>query len=117
MKKTEKILNEIIESHNDKKVKKAVNQLLDCLGRPQPTYKAILVSELPIDINKYENWYFNSHEAEDILYLSDIRHQYKCSQSETENADNSFCENDVTAEIKSLYNYMKKHKIDFLINT
>jgi hypothetical protein len=116
MKKIEKLLNEIVESHNDKKVKKAVNQLLDCLGSPQPTYKAILVSELPIDINKYENWYFNSHEAGDILHLSDIRHQYECSQSKTENNDNKYCEDNITAEIELLYNYMKKHKIEFLIN-
>jgi len=116
MNKTEKLLNEIIESHNDKKVKKAVNQLLDCLGSPQPTYKAILVSELSIDIDKYENWYFNSHEAKDVLTLSDIQDQYECSQSETENADNSFCENDVMAEIKLLCNYMKDNKIEFLMN-
>jgi hypothetical protein len=116
MKKIEKLLNEIVESHNDKKVKKAVNQLLDCLGSPQPTYKAILVSELSIDIDKYENWYFNSHEAKDILTFADIQDQYECSQSKTENADNSFCENDVTAEIELLYNYMKANKIEFLIN-
>ncbi len=114
--KTEKLLNKIVaSSNNNPKVMQSAKELLDYVSKPN-IKNAILVNDLPIDIKKYKNWYFNSHEAEDILPLSEIRHQYKCSQNEQENADNEFCEDDVTAEIELLYNYMQKHKIELLIN-
>ena len=116
MNKTEKLLNEIVAlSNNNPKVMNEAKELLDYLKNPK-IKNAILVNDLPTDIKEYKNWYFNSHEAKDILTFADIQYQYECSKDIGENADNNFCEDDVATEIALLYSYMKKHKIDIVIN-
>ena len=110
MKKTEKLLNDIVETYdNNSEVKKAADELLEAVAKPK-TFKASYTSDLPFEIKNYRDWYFNDTEFISFVNFATVDYQ----NSMINEAD--FCEDEVKKDISALHNFMLRWGVQVLIN-
>ncbi len=110
MKKTKKILNDIVEIYdNNPKIKKAADELLGAIKKPK-TFEASYTSDLPFEIKNYRDWYFNDTEWISFVNFATVDYQ----NSMINEAD--FCEDEVKKDISALHNFMLRWGVQVLIN-